>query len=79
MILGYLYDIYEHNIDIQVRFRWTPFTSALWDNRFVMPSDSLDLMNVSLTEFLELLFTGRAGIMKYEGLFEPKLATVTLY
>ncbi|KAI1609152.1 hypothetical protein EDD36DRAFT_447129 [Exophiala viscosa] len=33
LILGYLYDVYERNVDIQVRFRWTPGTSALWDNR----------------------------------------------
>ena len=33
LILGYLYDVYEKNVDIQVRFRWTPRTSALWDNR----------------------------------------------
>jgi alpha-ketoglutarate-dependent taurine dioxygenase len=34
LILGYLYDVYEKNVDIQVRFRWTPKTSALWDNRY---------------------------------------------
>jgi alpha-ketoglutarate-dependent taurine dioxygenase len=28
-----LYDVYEQNVDIQVRFKWTPRTSALWDNR----------------------------------------------
>ncbi|KAL9067904.1 MAG: hypothetical protein Q9157_006669 [Trypethelium eluteriae] len=33
VILGYLYDVYEKNVDIQVRFKWTPRTSALWDNR----------------------------------------------
>jgi alpha-ketoglutarate-dependent taurine dioxygenase len=33
LILGYLYDVYEKNPDIQVRFKWTPGTSALWDNR----------------------------------------------
>lgn len=33
VILNYLYDVYEKNVDIQVRFRWTPGTSALWDNR----------------------------------------------
>lgn len=33
VILNYLYDVYERNVDIQVRFRWTPNTSALWDNR----------------------------------------------
>lgn len=35
LILGYLFDVYEKNIDIQVRFKWTPRTSALWDNRYV--------------------------------------------
>ena len=33
VILNYLYDVYEKNVDIQVRFKWTPGTSALWDNR----------------------------------------------
>ena len=37
LILGYLCDVYEKNVDIQVRFRWTPRTSALWDNRSVRP------------------------------------------
>jgi hypothetical protein len=23
LILGYLYDVYEKNVDIQVRFKWT--------------------------------------------------------
>jgi alpha-ketoglutarate-dependent taurine dioxygenase len=38
VILGYLYDVYEKNVDIQVRFRWTPGTSALWDNRITVCS-----------------------------------------
>ncbi|KAK6204736.1 taurine catabolism dioxygenase [Scheffersomyces amazonensis] len=38
VILEYLYSVYEKNLDIQVRFNWTPSkpglgTSALWDNR----------------------------------------------
>ena len=33
VILQYLYKVYESNVDIQVRFRWTPGSSALWDNR----------------------------------------------
>lgn len=36
LILGYLYDVYEKNVDIQVRFKWTPGTSALWDNRITV-------------------------------------------
>lgn len=35
LILGYLFDVYEKNPDIQVRFKWSPRTSALWDNRLV--------------------------------------------
>ena len=35
LILGYLFDVYEKKGDIQVRFKWTPGTSALWDNRSV--------------------------------------------
>lgn len=35
LILGYLFDVYEKNVDIQVRFKWTPRASALWDNRSV--------------------------------------------
>jgi alpha-ketoglutarate-dependent taurine dioxygenase len=34
LILNYLYDVYERNADIQVRFKWSPNTSALWDNRY---------------------------------------------
>ncbi|EAQ88902.1 conserved hypothetical protein [Chaetomium globosum CBS 148.51] len=33
LILNYLYDVFERSVDIQVRFKWTPGTSALWDNR----------------------------------------------
>ncbi len=29
-ILNYLYGVYENSVDIQVRFKWTPRTSALW-------------------------------------------------
>lgn len=32
-ILNYLYSVYENNVDIQVRFKWTAGSSALWDNR----------------------------------------------
>lgn len=38
LILNYLFDVYEKNADIQVRFNWKPSqpglgTSAIWDNR----------------------------------------------
>jgi alpha-ketoglutarate-dependent taurine dioxygenase len=42
LILGYLYDVYEQNVDIQVRFKWTPRTSALWDNRITIHNASWD-------------------------------------
>lgn len=42
VILGYLYDVFEKNVDIQVRFRWTPRTSALWDNRITIHNASWD-------------------------------------
>lgn len=35
-ILNYLFDVYEQNVDIQVRWKWTPGTSAIWDNRLVL-------------------------------------------
>ncbi|TVY84708.1 putative alpha-ketoglutarate-dependent sulfonate dioxygenase [Lachnellula suecica] len=42
VILNYLYHVYESNVDIQVRFKWTPKTSALWDNRITMHNASWD-------------------------------------
>jgi len=42
LILNYLYDVYERNVDIQVRFKWTPRTSALWDNRITIHNASWD-------------------------------------
>ncbi|KAK4146879.1 uncharacterized protein C8A04DRAFT_34452 [Dichotomopilus funicola] len=42
LVLGYLLDVYERNVDIQVRFRWTPGTSALWDNRITIHNASWD-------------------------------------
>jgi alpha-ketoglutarate-dependent taurine dioxygenase len=42
VILNYLYDVYENNVDIQVRFKWTPGTSALWDNRITIHNASWD-------------------------------------
>ncbi|KZT52647.1 alpha-ketoglutarate-dependent taurine dioxygenase [Calocera cornea HHB12733] len=41
-ILNYLYDVYERNVDIQVRWHWTPGTSALWDNRVSIHTVSWD-------------------------------------
>ncbi|KAK4465687.1 alpha-ketoglutarate-dependent taurine dioxygenase [Cladorrhinum samala] len=42
LILNYLNDVYERNPDIQVRFQWTPGTSALWDNRITIHNASWD-------------------------------------
>ncbi|ROW08665.1 hypothetical protein VPNG_06449 [Cytospora leucostoma] len=42
VILNYLYDVYEKNVDIQVRFKWTPGTSAIWDNRITIHNASWD-------------------------------------
>ncbi|KFY36886.1 hypothetical protein V494_04940 [Pseudogymnoascus sp. VKM F-4513 (FW-928)] len=42
LILNYLYHVYESNVDIQVRFKWTPRTSALWDNRVTIHNASWD-------------------------------------
>ena len=36
---------YSQNIDIQLRFRWTPRTSALWDNRITIHNASWDYEN----------------------------------
>ncbi|KAF2140329.1 uncharacterized protein K452DRAFT_319832 [Aplosporella prunicola CBS 121167] len=45
VILNYLYDVYEKNVDIQLRFKWTPRTSALWDNRITIHNASWDYAN----------------------------------
>ncbi|MCJ1401791.1 hypothetical protein MMC11_005008 [Xylographa trunciseda] len=42
LILNYLYDVYERNVDIQVRFKWSPGASALWDNRITQHIASWD-------------------------------------
>ncbi|EJT77206.1 hypothetical protein GGTG_07118 [Gaeumannomyces tritici R3-111a-1] len=41
-ILNHLYHVYESNVDIQLRFKWTPRTSAIWDNRITMHNASWD-------------------------------------
>lgn len=42
VILNYLYDVYEKNVDIQLRWKWTPGTSVLWDNRITIHNASWD-------------------------------------
>lgn len=37
LILGYLYDVFEKNVDIQVRFRWTAGASAIWVSFLIGP------------------------------------------
>jgi alpha-ketoglutarate-dependent taurine dioxygenase len=41
-ILNYLFDVYERSTDIQLRWRWTPGTSAIWDNRTTIHTVSFD-------------------------------------
>lgn len=60
LILGYLYDVYEKNVDIQVRFKWTPRSSALWDNRYVLACSTFR----GIADFPGSLSTTLAGIMK---------------
>ncbi|KAL1411756.1 hypothetical protein Q8F55_002723 [Vanrija albida] len=41
-LLTYLNDLYERSLDIQLRWHWTPGTSAIWDNRATIHSVSFD-------------------------------------
>ncbi|ORY32280.1 hypothetical protein BCR39DRAFT_479070 [Naematelia encephala] len=41
-LLEYLYGVYERSTDIQVRWHWTPGTSAIWDNRSTIHTVSYD-------------------------------------
>lgn len=34
--------VYERSVDIQVRWHWTPGTSAIWDNRISIHTVSFD-------------------------------------
>jgi alpha-ketoglutarate-dependent taurine dioxygenase len=42
LLLNYLHDIYERSTDIQLRWHWTPGTSAIWDNRSTIHTVSYD-------------------------------------
>lgn len=42
IILKYLFDIFERSTDIQLRWHWTPGTSAIWDNRSTIHTVSYD-------------------------------------
>ena len=63
VLLGYLFDVIEKNVDIQVRFKWSPRTSALWDNRLDCLSYNHDYAQ-KLTNDTELPSTTPAGITK---------------
>lgn len=41
-ILDYLHGVYERSTDIQLRWHWTPGTSAIWDNRTTIHTVSFD-------------------------------------
>lgn len=42
LLLDYLHNIYERSTDIQLRWHWTPGTSAIWDNRSTIHTVSYD-------------------------------------
>jgi alpha-ketoglutarate-dependent taurine dioxygenase len=42
VILNYLYGVFERSTDIQLRWHWTPGTSAIWDNRSTIHTVSYD-------------------------------------
>jgi hypothetical protein len=66
LILGYLYDVYEKNPDIQVRFKWSPRTSALWDNRYLGPFQTLLLFFYSIDSLIHRITIHNAS-WDYEG------------
>ncbi|WWC67378.1 uncharacterized protein I206_101286 [Kwoniella pini CBS 10737] len=41
-ILNHLYNVFERSTDIQLRWHWTPGTSAIWDNRTTIHTVSYD-------------------------------------
>ncbi|OCF34067.1 sulfonate dioxygenase [Kwoniella heveanensis BCC8398] len=49
-ILRKLFQVYEQNTDIQVRFKWSPRTSALWDNRISIHSAVYDYLDEQTNE-----------------------------
>jgi len=69
VILNYLYDVYEKNVDIQVRFKWTPRTSALWDNRITIHNASWDY------EGKEPRHGTRVTALAEKPFFDPKAPT----
>ncbi|WOO83043.1 Putative alpha-ketoglutarate-dependent sulfonate dioxygenase [Vanrija pseudolonga] len=42
VLIKYLNDVAENSIETQVRFHWTPGTSAIWDNRVVIHTIARD-------------------------------------
>ncbi|WWD17863.1 hypothetical protein CI109_102307 [Kwoniella shandongensis] len=44
-ILNKLFQVFEQNTDIQVRFKWTSRTSALWDNRISIHAAVYDYLD----------------------------------
>jgi len=41
-ILNHIHDVYEKSTDLQIRWKWTPGTSAIWDNRTTIHTVSFD-------------------------------------
>ncbi|WVQ85562.1 hypothetical protein IAT38_007728 [Cryptococcus sp. DSM 104549] len=49
-ILGKLFQVLEQNTDIQIRFKWSERTSALWDNRISIHSAVYDYLDEDVSE-----------------------------
>ena len=65
VILHYLFEVFEKNIDIQVRFKWTPRASALWDNRYTMFKSNVEESSIAKADdILGSQSITQAGIMK---------------
>ncbi|OUT23812.1 hypothetical protein CAS74_000182 [Pichia kudriavzevii] len=73
LILNYLFDIYEKNADIQVRFKWSPTkegygTSAIWDNRI---SQHRSVWDNEVTSLAEVPFFDPESKSQREALGKP--------
>ena len=67
VILNYLYDVYERNIDIQVRFKWTPYTSGTYEHALNGRNFKLFLTPGEYTALWDNRITQHIASWDYEG------------